>query len=69
MVKHINATTIAKLIESHMEGDNQKFLSYANFIKDAYAESGDERSANIIKKRIDGAYKAEQTVVLDNGKA
>lgn len=65
-MKCINAATIAKLIESHMEGDNQKFLSYANFIKDAYAERGDERSANIIKKRLDGTYKAELSVALDN---
>lgn len=48
-----------------MEGDNEKFLIYANFIADAYKEAGEERSARIIRKRIDGTYKNEPTVTLD----
>lgn len=31
-MNRINATTIGKLIEAHMEHDEHKFLSYANFI-------------------------------------
>ena len=64
-MKVINATTIGLLISAHMEGDEQKFLSYANFIADAYEEVGEERSARIIRKRIDGTYKNEPQVTLD----
>ena len=61
----INATTIGILISAHMEGDEAKFLSYANFIAEAYEEAGEERSARIIRKRIDGSYKNEPQVCLD----
>lgn len=64
-MKVINATTIGILISAHMEGDEQKFLSFANFIADAYEEAGEERSARIIRKRIDGTYKNDQPVTLD----
>ena len=63
--KVISSVTIAKLIEAHMEGDNEKFLSYANFIADAYEEAGEGRSARIIRQRIDGTYKTNPRVVLD----
>lgn len=56
-MKVINATTIGILISAHMEGDEVKFLSSANFIAEAYEEAGEERSARIIRKRIDGSYK------------
>lgn len=64
-MKVINATTIGILISAHMEGDEAKFLSYANFIAEAYEEAGEERSARIIRKRIDGSYKNEPQVCLD----
>lgn len=64
-MKNINAVTIGKLIEAHMEHDEQKFLSYANFIAEAYKEHGEERSARIIRKKIDGTYKNDPKVVLD----
>lgn len=38
-MKIINATTIGNLISAHMEGDEEKFLSFANFIADAYEEA------------------------------
>ena len=63
--KVISSVTIAKLIEAHIEGDNEKFLSYANFIADAYEEAGEGRSAKIIRPRIDGTYKNNPKVVLD----
>lgn len=64
-MKVISATTIGKLIEAHMEGDDQKFMSYANFIAEAYEEAGEERKAKIIRSRIDGSYKKQTPVVLD----
>lgn len=64
-MKVISATTIAKLIEAHMEKDEEKFLSYANFIADAYEEQGEERKARIIRMRLDGSYKERPGVVLD----
>lgn len=64
-MKIVNAVTIGNLISAHMEGDNEKFLAFANFIADAYEEAGEERSARIIRKRIDGSYKEEPKVTLD----
>lgn len=64
-MKYINAVTIGKLIEAHMEHDEQKFLSYANFIAEAYEEQGEERSAKIIRSKLDGSYKKQSKVVLD----
>ena len=64
-MKRITATTIAKLIEAHMEKDEKKFLSYANFIADAYEEQGEDRRARIIRSRLDGTYKNQPPVVLD----
>ena len=64
-MKVINASTIGNLISAHIEGDEKKFLAFANFIEDAYEEAGEERSARIIRKRIDGSYKNEPQVTLD----
>lgn len=64
-MKCINAVAIGKLIEAHMEHDEQKFISYANFIAEAYEEQGEKRSARIIRKRIDGTYKDEPKVTID----
>lgn len=64
-MKCISAVTIGKLIEAHMEHDEQKFLSYANFIAESYEEQGEERSARIIRSKIDGSYKKQSKVVLD----
>ena len=47
------------------EIDNEMFLSYANFIADAFEEDGDERGARIIRKRIDGTIDGEPQVTLD----
>lgn len=62
----INATTIGKLIQAHTEGDEEKFLEYANFIKEAYKKAGDERSAKTIEKSIDNSRKNESQIYLDN---
>ena len=66
-MKVINASTIGHLITAHYEHDEEKFLVYANFIADAYKESGDSLSERIIRKRIDGTYNKEPVVTLDNG--
>jgi len=64
-MKVVNATTIGILISAHMEKDEEKFIAYANFIADAFEEAGEERSARIIRKRIDGTYKNEPTATLE----
>ena len=64
-MKCISAVTIGKLIEAHMEHDEQKFISYANFIAEAYEEQGEERKARIIRSKLDGSYKEQSKVVLD----
>lgn len=65
-MKVVNATVIGNLIKAHMEGDNQKFLSYARFIQESYEEAGDVLGTKIIKKSIDGSYKNEPQVSLDD---
>lgn len=65
-MKNINTTTIGNLISAHYEGDNEKFDSYVEFIIKAYEEQGEQRKANIVRKRADGSYKNEPKVVLDN---
>lgn len=50
-MKVINATTIETLVSAYLEGDDQKFMAYANFIADAYEEAGEPRSARIIRKK------------------
>lgn len=62
-MKEIGAVTIAKLIEAHYEKDEHKFLSYANFIAEAYEEKGEVRASTIIRKRLDGTYKDESKIV------
>lgn len=57
-MKCISAVTIGKLIEAHMEHDEEKFMTYANFIADAYEESREGRSAKIIRSKISGKRKA-----------
>lgn len=64
----LNATVIGNLISAHYEGDSQKFDSFANFIAEAYEQRGDLRSASIIRKRIDGSYKRDPQVTLDETK-
>ena len=63
-MKCISAVRIGKLIEAHMEDDAEKFLSYANFIADAYEGSGEERSAKIVRSNISGKYKTESRVTV-----
>ena len=67
-MKVINATTIGKLIEAHVEGDNEKFLAFAEFIASSYEEAGEERAARIIRSKLDGSYKNASKVTLDEEK-
>lgn len=64
-MKCISAVTIGKLIEAYMEHDEKKFLSYANFIAEAYEESGEDRSAKIIRSKISGEYKKKSEITLN----
>lgn len=64
-MKNINATTIGNLISAHYEGDNEKFDTYVKFIIEAYEEQGEQRKADIIRKRADGSYKNQPKVTLD----
>ena len=51
-MKVARATSIAKLIEAHRNGDEKMFYAYANFIAEAYEDAGDTLSAKIIRMRI-----------------
>ena len=51
-MKCISAVTIGKLIEAHIEHDEEKFMSYANLIADAYEEYREELRAKIIRNTI-----------------
>lgn len=68
-MKVISATAISKLIEAHMEKDEKKFLSYANFIADAYEEQGEKKKARIIRSRIDGTYKNQKKISIETENA
>ena len=63
--KTISVVTIANLISAHLEGDKEKFLSYANLIANTYENANEIRSAEIIRRRINGNYKNDPKIVLD----
>jgi hypothetical protein len=60
----ISALAIGKLIESHMDGDNDKFIAYAKFIADEYELEENVRAAKIIRNKLAG--KKSSVVVLQN---
>ena len=60
------ATVLGNLVSAHYEHDEKKFAAYVQFIIDAYEERGEKRQAEIIRKRMDGSYKLEPKVSLDN---
>lgn len=61
----ISAVVIGALIDAHRKGDEEKFINYANFIITKYIEAGEERSARIIRHRIDGTCKEQSVVTLE----
>ena len=65
-MKLVNATVIGNLVSAHYEHDEKKFAAYVQFIIDAYEERGEKRQAEIIRKRMDGSYKSQPKVSLDN---
>lgn len=64
-MKIITASTLGNLISAHYDGDNEKFDAYVKFIIESYEEQGEQRKANIIRKRADGSYKNSSRIVLD----
>lgn len=62
----VNATVLGNLVSAHYEHDEKKFAAYVQFIIDAYEERGEKRQAEIIRKRMDGSYKSQPKVSLDN---
>ena len=65
-MKLVNATVLGNLVSAHYEHDDKKFAAYVQFIIDAYEERGEKRQAEIIRKRMDGSYKSQPKVSLDN---
>ncbi len=65
-MKSVNTTVLGNLVSAHYEHDEEKFAAYVQFIIDAYEERGEKRQAEIIRKRMDGSYKLEPKVSLDN---
>ena len=65
-MKLVNATVLGNLVSAHYEHDEKKFEAYVQFIIDAYEERGEKRQAEIIRKRMDGSYKSQPKVSLDN---
>ena len=63
MAKVVGVTTIGKLIEAHLDGDEEKFWSYVKFIRDAYQESNMSFAARVIEKYIDGSYKTNGNII------
>lgn len=65
-MKLVNATVLGNLVSAHYEHDEKKFEAYVQFIIDAYEERGEKRQAEIIRKRMDGSYKLQSKVSLEN---
>lgn len=65
-MKLVNATVLGNLVSAHYEHDEKKFAAYVQFIIDAYEERGEKRQAEIIRKRMDGSYKLQSKVSLEN---
>ena len=65
-MKLVNATVLGNLVSAHYEHDEKKFAAYVQFIIDADEERGEKRQAEIIRKRMDGSYKSQPKVSLDN---
>lgn len=65
-MKSVNATVLGNLVSAHYEHDEEKFAAYVQFIIDAYEERGEKRQAEIIRKRMDGSYKLQSKVSLEN---
>lgn len=65
-MKLVNATVLGNLVSAHYEHDEEKFAAYVQFIIDAYEERGEKRQAEIIRKRMDGSYKLQSKVSLEN---
>ncbi len=63
-MKRAGASAIGHLIEAHRTGDDEKFYVWANFIADAYEDSGDMNAAKLIRNRINGVESPR--AVLDN---
>ena len=66
IMKLVNATVLGNLVSAHYEHDEKKFAAYVQFIIDAYEERGEKRQAEIIRKRMDGSYKLQSKVSLEN---
>lgn len=65
-MKSVNATVLGNLVSAHYEHDEEKFAAYVQFIIDAYEERGEKMQAEIIRKRMDGSYKLQSKVSLNN---
>lgn len=61
----MTASTIAKMIEAHREGNDEKFYSYARFIADTLEDDREYVAASRIRNAISEEYENSPKVVLD----
>ena len=61
-MKIAGAMAIGKLIEYHNNKDDEKFNEWANYIADAYKESGDDHAAELIRNKLTGRNKIEPSL-------
>lgn len=62
----IPVVTVAKILEGALEGDLFKVKSYTELAIKNLEEEGEERSARILRSRLDGTYKNSPKVTLDD---
>ena len=62
----ISVTAVAKIIEGALEGDMSKVRGYADLIAQTLKSDGEIRGYKIIASRLDGSYKEQPSVTLEN---
>ena len=57
--------SVGKIIEGAMDGDLEKVKSYSLFIAYKLEKQGELSAAKLIRSKLDGSYKYQNKVVID----
>jgi len=64
-MRNISAVCVSKIIEGALEGDLQKVIDYAELIASNLDKAGDNRTARLIRSRLDGSYKDIPEIIME----
>ena len=62
-MRNISAVCVSKIIEGALDSDLQKVIDYAELIASNLEKSGDDRTAKLIRSRLDGSYKDKPKII------